>query len=114
MHATHAPLLHTLLVPHVVPLSVLVPVSSQVLVPVAHDVVPTWQAFVGAHARPAVHATHAPALQTSLVPHEVPSEALVPESEQTGWPVLHDVAPTWHALVGVQLPPALHATHAPE
>jgi hypothetical protein len=45
------------------------------------------------HAAPAVHAVHAPLLQTSLTPHGIPFDASVPVSVQLDVPELHDVVP---------------------
>jgi hypothetical protein len=58
-------------------------------------------------------APHAPATQTSPAPQTVPSGTLAPVSPQAAAPVLQLVAPTWHALLGVHAPPAVHPTQAP-
>ena len=81
VQAEHVPLLHTRLVPHAVPFALL-PVWAHTDAPVTHEVVPVLQMFVGWQLAPAVHATHAPLLQTWLVPHTVPLTRLVPASAQ--------------------------------
>jgi hypothetical protein len=115
VHAPHAPLLQTMFVPHEVPFALLLP-STQVIVPVAHDVVPFLQLLVGfvVHAMPAVQAPHVPLLQTRFVPHAVPF-ALLPPSTQVIVPVAHDVVPTLQLLVGfvVHDEPAVQAPHPP-
>jgi hypothetical protein len=63
-----------------------------VAVPVAHEIAPVWQGPGGLQAPPAVHATQAPLLQTSLVPHEVPLVTL-PVATQTGVPLEQEVVP---------------------
>ena len=113
VQAAHVPLSHTSLVPQVVPLAALVPVSVHTAVPVEQSVVPAWHGLAGVQVAPCVHALHAPLLHTSLVPHDVPLAALVPVSVHTGTPVVHEVNPTWHGLVGVQVDPPAHALHAP-
>jgi hypothetical protein len=99
VHEPHIPLLQTMFVPHDVPFALLVP-STQVIVPVAQDVVPFLQLLVGlvAQDEPAVHALHIPLLQTP-VPHAVPF-ATFPVSAQTTTPVTHEVVPVLHRLVG--------------
>jgi hypothetical protein len=56
---THVPLLHTLLLPHDVPL-ITFPVSAQTEVPVAHEVAPVRQTFDGVQVTPAVQGTQVP------------------------------------------------------
>ncbi len=111
MQLLHAPALHTLLFPHDVPFATF-PVSAQTDVPVAHDVAPVRQAFVGVQVTPAVQLLHAPALQTLFVPHEVPFAAF-PVSPQTGAPVVQEIAPVRQAFAGVQSAPAVQAVQAP-
>jgi hypothetical protein len=77
----HAPLPHTLFVPHDVP-SVTLPVSVQTEVPVEHDVVPVLHGFDGWQPTPAVQGPQLPRSQTMFVPQEVPSERFVPVSVQ--------------------------------
>jgi hypothetical protein len=60
---------------------------------------------------PAVQLVHVPALQTLLIPHEVPFITF-PVSAQTEVPVAHDVAPARQAA-GVQVVPAVHETQDP-
>jgi hypothetical protein len=115
VQAPHVPLLQTMLVPHVVPFALLPP-STQVIVPVAQDVVPFLQLLVGfvVHDMPAVHAPHVPLLQTRFVPQAVPF-ALLPPSTQVIVPVAQDVVPFLQLLVGfvVHDKPAVHAPHPP-
>ena len=115
VHAPHVPLLQTRFVPHAVPFALLPP-STQVIVPVAHDVVPFLQLLVGfvVHAEPAVHAPHPPLLQTMFVPHELPF-GLLPASTHVMVPVRQDVAPFLQLLVGlvVHAVPAVHARQVP-
>jgi hypothetical protein len=113
VHAVHVPLSQTWLVPHDVPLVTWVVVALQTGVPVVHEVVPVTHGFVGVHAAPVVHVIQLPLLQTSLVPHEVPLETLVPVSVQTDTPVVQEVVPVWHAFVGVHAAFAVHALHEP-
>lgn len=92
---TQVPLpLHTWLLPHVVPAAVLPEPSTQVCVPVAHDVTPCLQTLgLVAHDVPAVQATQlALALHTMLVPQEVPTGFAAPLTHC--WlPVLQEVMP---------------------
>jgi hypothetical protein len=113
VHATQLPVLQTLFVPQVVPLARLLPVSEQ-LIDGEQTVMPAWQRFVGAQARPAVQATHTPVLQTMFVPHIVPL-ATLPVSVQTGAPLVQTVAAVRQGLpLTVQLAPAVQATQLPE
>jgi hypothetical protein len=106
----HAPLLQTRLAPQDVPLVALLPVSMHVEVPLAHEVVPVWHAFVGVHADPAVHAVHAPVSQTAFVPHGAPFGAL-PVALHVSTPgVAHVAVPTWQIPVGVHVAPCVQAT----
>jgi hypothetical protein len=112
VHDTHCPLLQTWLVPHAVPLATGVELTH-VCVPVAHEYVPLWHAST-MHAPPAVHAAHDPALQTMLVPHDVPFAVFV-RLAQLCEPVAHEYVPDWQALPdGLQAPPAVQETHEPE
>ena len=61
---------------------------------------------------PAVQLLHVPALQTLLVPHDVPFVKF-PVSAQTELPVAHDVAPVRQAAAGVQETPAVHDPQVP-
>jgi hypothetical protein len=81
VQAAHVPLLQTWLVPHDVPFALL-PVSAHTDAPVTHDVVPVRHMFVGWQLAADVHATHAPLLQTRLVPQTDPLTRLVPLSAQ--------------------------------
>lgn len=113
VQATHDPLLQTSLVPHVMPLPA-GPDETHTDVPVAHDVLPARQTLPpGLQATFAVHATHAPPMQTSLVPHAVPSATLV-ALVHVDVPVEHEVVPVWHTLpLGLQAALAVHAPHWP-
>ena len=72
---------------------VTLPVEPQVCAPVAQDVVPVWQVLPpGAQETPAVHATHAPAPHTMLVPHDVPF-ATLPVAPHVDVPVEQEVWP---------------------
>jgi hypothetical protein len=79
VQGAHAPLLHTRLSPHAVPFGRF-PVSAHTDAPVTHDVAPVRHGFVGWQLAPAVHAAHAPPLQTRLIPHTVPLARLLPVS----------------------------------
>jgi hypothetical protein len=71
VHATHAPLLHTWLLPQVVPFATF-PVSAQTATPVTHEFAPVLHLFEGWQLAPAVHAPQTPLLQTMFVPHTAP------------------------------------------
>jgi hypothetical protein len=77
--------------------------------------VPVWQALPGAvHWPPAVQETQLPLLHTWLVPHDVPSGTL-DRLAQVSWPVMQELVPCWHGLVGdLQVPLETHAMHWPE
>jgi len=67
----------------------------------------------GAHASPAVQGTHWPALQTTLVPHDVPA-ATLPVELHTDVPVEQDVWPVWQTLpAGLHGWLAVHGPHWP-
>jgi hypothetical protein len=115
VHATHAPLSQTWLLPQAVPLATFVVVPPQVEPPVEHDVVAVWHALpAGWHAWPDVHAMQLPLpSHTWLDPHVVPAEAF-DENAHVEVPVEHVVIPVWQTLlVGLHATPAVHATHAP-
>jgi hypothetical protein len=106
------PLLQTLLVPHTVPLTSMLPLSAQVI-DGEQAVNPAWQALVGVQASPAVHATQPPLLQTMFVPQLMPSVTF-PDSTQAGVPVLQVVMPVRHGLPDtVQLAFTVQAPQAP-
>ena len=86
VHDVHAPLLHTSLGPHAVPLATLVPVSMHVVVG-EQESVPVWQALVGVQAEPWLHAPQVPLVHTWFAPHGVPLGVLAPVSVHTGVPV---------------------------
>jgi hypothetical protein len=98
VHEPHVPPLHTLLVPQDVP-SATFPVSAQTDVPVEQDVIPVLHGFAGGQLRPAVHEPHVPLAHTLLVPQDVPF-AMFPVSTQTDVPVIQDVVPARHGLLG--------------
>ncbi|HLK41578.1 MAG TPA: hypothetical protein VKU41_32745 [Polyangiaceae bacterium] len=89
------------------------PVSTQVDVPVAHDVAPTWQPFAGVQAAPAVHGLQTPPLQTWSFPQEVPSATFAPVSAHVAVPGEQDVVPAWQGLEGVHEAPCEHAPQRP-
>ena len=103
MHDTQTPVLHTMLVPHDVPLATSAD-SVQTTAPVVHEVVPVRHGFpVTAQLAPGLHAMHAPALvQTLSVSQVVPAATLVFLSVHVGVPVEQASAPVWHLFVGVQ------------
>ena len=64
VHATQAPLLHTLSVPHCVPSDAEEPVSVQTMPPSLQEIVPLWHALVdGEHVTPLVQAVQVPSSQ---------------------------------------------------
>ena len=67
--------------------------TTQVALPVAHEMIPTAHAFDSGQLPPAMQATHLPALQTMSVPHVVPSGAAAPLSWQVIVPVSQLVLP---------------------
>lgn len=98
---------------HIVPF-VWLPVSVHVETPVAHEVVPLWHGFVGVHATFAAQAAQDPALQTMLVPQDIPLLAAVIMSVHVATPPAHDeMVPAWHAFAGVQGLPTAQAEHTP-
>jgi hypothetical protein len=111
LQTTQLPPLHTRLAPQVVP-SGAVPVAWQVAVPDWQVVIPSWHGSLGVQLTPAVQLLHVPPLQTLLFPQVVPF-AMLPVSAQTEVPVAQDVAPVRHAVVGVQVTPAVHDTQLP-
>jgi hypothetical protein len=113
VHAVQVPLSHTSLVPQVVPLVTLLPVSLHTGAPDVQTVVPVWHALVGVHDAPVVHPLHDPLSHTSLVPQEVPLATAVPVSVHTETPVAHDVTPVSQLLGGVHAVPEVHPLHAP-
>jgi hypothetical protein len=102
----------TMLVPQVAP-PVLLPPSTQVCAPVAHDVTPFLHAFgLVVQGWPALHAVQAPLpSQTMPTPQLVPAAVFAPSVQVVAVP-LHVVLPCLHA---VGLPVQLWlATHAPQ
>lgn len=113
VHAPHWPEpLHTPPL-HAVP-ALAVPVCVQTGAPVVHETDPVRQGLPpGLHAAPVEQAAHVPPLQTSLVPHGVPS-ATLPVAAHVAAPVEHDVVPAAHGFPpGAHDAPAVHATQAP-
>jgi hypothetical protein len=106
--ATQAPPLHTRFEPQLAPFGSAAPFTHWE-VPVAQLVTPAWQSGSGcvAQATPAVQETQAPPLHTRFVPQAVPS-GVVPVGVQTGNPVSHEIAASWHGIAhappGVQVP----------
>lgn len=94
MHGTQTPALHTMFVPHEVPLATSAD-SVQTTAPVVHDTVPVRHGFpLTVQLAPAVQAMHDPALlHTWLVPQVVPTARLVFLSVQVGVPVEQASAP---------------------
>ncbi len=104
------PAVHTCAAPHVVP-DARLPDSTQTDAPVEHEVFPVLHTLLfGKQVLLGVQGEQLPAAQNRLVPQLVPSAALVPVSVQVCAPVLHEVLPTWHGLVGVQVMSAVQAT----
>jgi len=115
VHDTQVPLpLHTWFMPQVVPAAVLPP-STQVIAPLAHELVPILQAVgLPVQAWPAVQATHMPPLQTMFVPQLTPGALLLP-STQVMAPVEQDVMPLRQKDgLPVHDCPAVHETQLPE
>jgi hypothetical protein len=106
---------HTRLVPQVVPTAFGV-LSTQLVVPVVHDVTPFVQAECGlvVQATPAVHAPQKPLpSHTRLVPQLVPPALLLP-STQVDAPVAHDVSPLRQAVgLPLHVRLAVQAVHTP-
>ena len=106
--------LQTMLVPQLTPADLLPP-STQVMAPVAQEVVPFLQTLgLVVQAAPVAHATQAPVpLQTWLVPQVVPA-AVLPPSTQVMAPVAQELVPVLQ-LVGLPVHdwPAVHAMHMP-
>ena len=94
VHETQPPAeLHTRFVPQLVPAGTLVPASTHVEAPFAHDVLPTWHRLSGVQSALAAHAVQVPVLHTMLVPHVVPFGRLVPRSVHPSVPLAHVVVP---------------------
>jgi hypothetical protein len=78
------------------PGDLLVVLSTQTDVPVAHEVMPTLHGlgFPPQPVSPGVQLTHVPALQKKLaVPHAVPFDSADPVSVHVETPVAHDCVP---------------------
>jgi hypothetical protein len=113
VHALHAPLLHTLLTPHLAPLPTFAVVSTQTGWPLEHEIPPTWQGLAGVQSAPPVQAMHFPAEQTRFLPHGEPLGAFVTVSTQADCPLAHDVTPVWQGLAGTQPRLVVHALQLP-
>jgi hypothetical protein len=106
-HATHFPVWQTSPVPQAVPFG-LSAVSVQTGAPVAHEIAPVRQAFVVVQTPSATQASHAPLLQTMLVPQAMPFACAVPVSMQSRPVAPQVVRPTWQEFEGMQAPPPVH------
>ena len=112
VQSPHTPLLHTLLVPQVVPLTRFLPVSAHVI-DGEQDCVPAWHAFDGMQASPTVQGKQLPLLHTMFVPQVVPL-ATLPTSVQTGAPVLQVYPAVRQGLpLTLQDAPTVQSTHVP-
>jgi hypothetical protein len=80
--------------------------------PAVHDRTPPWHGFVGVHAVPGAHETHAPPEQTRSVPQPVPSGSS-PVFVQTGNPVLQVSAAVRHGSGDAHASPTAHGLHTP-
>ena len=77
-------------------------------------VAPPWHGLAGTQLNPGVQATQTPPLHTLPVPHDAPF-ATLPESRQTGAPVLQVIMPLRQGLPAtVQLAPSVQATQVPD
>jgi hypothetical protein len=110
----HVPALHTRFVPQAVPFAFSGP-SWQTDVPVEHEVTPRLHSGSGLveQPTPAVHARHAPALQTRFVPQLVPFASAFAVSTQTDVPVAQEVAPEKHEPGFWQGTSATHVEQTP-
>jgi len=82
---------HACTAPHGVPLCLLV-VTVHIELPLAHDVVPFWQAL-GWQVASWVQVAQVPARQNRFIPQFIPSEAAMLVSLQTTAPVEHEMVP---------------------
>ena len=114
VHETHAPALHTMLVPQLVPFATL-PDGVHTGAPVLQVVIPVRQGWpVTAQLAPAVQFPQTPvALQTRLVPHDVPAARFVPVSVHCAVPVEHTSVPAWQGFAGAHVAPAWQETQYP-
>ncbi len=69
--------------------------------------------MAGVHATFTVQAEQVPLSQTSLVPHVVPLVIWVVVGLHTGAPVVHEIVPVTHGLVGVHDAPVVQALQVP-
>ena len=94
VHATQAPALQTLFIPHVVPFATF-PATRQTATPVLQVVIAVWQGLpVTVQLAPTVQLPQTPAaLQTLFIPHVVPAATSVPLSVHCGIPVAQASAP---------------------
>ena len=109
--ATQVPWLQNWLGPQLVP-SGSTPVSLHEVTLPTQVVRPMWHAAFGVQDTPGVQEPQVPSVHVSPFPHAVPSASAAP-CTQTGWPVAHEVVPTWHRSAGTQELPAVHAAQTP-
>jgi hypothetical protein len=95
----HVPALHTRFVPQLVPFASAAAVSTQIEVPVAHEVTPATQGLgFPAQEAPATQVPQTPPLQTSLGPQTVPlGSGAIGLSTHVGLPLEHEVVPARQA-----------------
>ena len=88
VHDTHAPALHTMFVPQVVPLATFAD-STHTAAPLLHAVVPVRHGLLGTEqVAPSLQSPQTPvALQTLSVPQAVPAGTMAVPALQTGVPV---------------------------
>ena len=89
--AVVTPAAHDCTAPQGVPLCLFV-VTVHIELPVAHDVVPFWQAL-GWQGASWAHIAHVPPRQNRLIPQFIPSETAMLVSLQTTAPVEHVMVP---------------------
>jgi hypothetical protein len=63
------------------------PLATHLALPDMQEIIPISHAFGRAQVPPAVQETQLPVLQTMFIPHDVPSETLLPVSWQVEVPV---------------------------
>jgi hypothetical protein len=98
--------------PHAVP-SGTPPATAQTGAPVPQASVPVLHESSGVQVVPSAQAMHVPPPQTRSVPQLVPFPTGAKVSTHSETPLVHDVAPTWHAFAGMQVAPETQAVHAP-
>jgi|LNFM01.1.fsa_nt_gb hypothetical protein len=80
--------------------------------PDPHATLPASQRLGRAHAMPAVHATQRP-IPSHTPPGHIDPAVVLPEFAHTAVPVMHEIAPVLHGLLGVHVAPAMHALQRP-